>query len=351
MQSLARPFLHSLALLLACSGATANTPPPNPDWPPAVDQVVSIPFEGAPGSWTLVVLPDTQNLVRLLPQAYQRQLDWVAAHKDSHNIRMVLHAGDITDNNVPEQWKTAREGFTTLIEAGVPFSLALGNHDIGPNGKAEDRTTYLNDYFTPADYANSESVGYFEPGRLDNTWHTFNTPTGKFLAVSLEFAPRDAVLEWANEAIAAHPDHKVVIVTHAYMYHNDTRYNWETYEKSQRASPKVYGIAKNGDANDAEDMWNKLVSRHKNIVFVLSGHVLGDGTGYLASTGEHGNNVHQILANYQAAVQPRRPWNGGAFLRLMEFSPDGKTVQVRSYSPWTNEWLTTPDQAFTLQLD
>ena len=78
--------------------------------------------------------------------------------------------------------------------------------------------------------------------------------------------------------------------------------------------------------------------------------VLNDGAGYLLSTGEKGQKVHQILANYQAAVEPRRAYGGGGFLRLMQFHPDRKTVQVRSYSPWFDAWLTEPDHQFAINL-
>jgi hypothetical protein len=78
--------------------------------------------------------------------------------------------------------------------------------------------------------------------------------------------------------------------------------------------------------------------------------VLNYGTGYLVSTGDHQQKVHQILANYQGAVEPRRAYGGGGFLRLMQFFPDGETVQVKTYSPWYDVWLTEPEQQFRLNL-
>jgi hypothetical protein len=35
---------------------------------------------------------------------------------------------------------------------------------------------------------------------------------------------------------------------------------------------------------------------------------------------------------------------------MMRFSPDGKAVRVKSYSPWLDEWLTGPEQQFDIEL-
>lgn len=320
--------------------------------PPHAAEVPVIPFGEPPGTWTLVVLPDTQNMAEEFPAAYIRQTEWIVAHRRAHDIRFVLHEGDITNHNVPEEWRNAQAAMRRLSDAGIPYSLLPGNHDLGPNGKAADRTTLLNEYFDARDYRHSAAVGYFEPGRMENSWHEVATPAGPLLVVALEFGPRDAVLAWADAAVAAHPQHWVIVVTHAHVYSDSTRYDWAKHGAEQKWNPRAYALAKLGEAevNDGEQVWNKLVARHRNIRFVLNGHVLNDGAGYLVSEGAHGQRVHQILANYQAAVEPRRPYGGGGFLRLMQFAPDGRTVQIKTYSPWLDEWLTGPEQQFSVDL-
>jgi hypothetical protein len=42
---------------------------------------------------------------------------------------------------------------------------------------------------------------------------------------------------------------------------------------------------------------------------------------------------------------------GNGWLRLLQFSQGGRTVQVRDYSPVLDEWSDHPDRRFTLQLD
>ena len=320
--------------------------------PPYATALPATPFDAPPGTWTLVVLPDTQNMAKDFPAAFIRQTEWIVAHRVTHDIRFVVHEGDITNNNTAEQWANARAAMSRLSAAGVPYALLPGNHDLGPDGKSADRSTLLNDFFDADDYRHSLAVDYFESGKMENSWHELDTPSGRLLVVALEFGPRDAVLEWAGQVIADRPAHWVIVVTHAHIYSDNSRYDFERYGREQQWNPWAYPLAAQGAGaiNDGEQVWQKLIARHRNIRFVLNGHVLNDGAGYLVSEGEHGQPVHQLLANYQAAVEPRRAYGGGGFLRLMQFAPDGSAVQVKTYSPWFDEWLTEPEQQFTINL-
>ena len=73
--------------------------------------------------------------------------------------------------------------------------------------------------------------------------------------------------------------------------------------------------------------------------------MLNDGLGKLSSKTRYGNIVHQMLVNYQMKHE-----GGTGFLRLMEFLPDGKTIQVKAYSPVLDEYKTDPQNQFTLEL-
>ena len=318
--------------------------------PPYAHEIPSIPFDAPPGSWTLVVLPDTQSMSSGVAAEYDRQTDWIVAHQQRHNIRFVAHEGDIVDTNAARsQWLVAQKAMRTLTAAGIPYALLPGNHDLGSTNLASDRFTLLNDYFNLEDYRHSEGMALFEPGKMENSWHHFTAPTGKYLILALEYGPRDSVVDWASQIVAANPDRKVILLTHAYLTHKSARYNWKVQGREQAYTPKQDGIGSHGGINDGEDLWNKLVKNHANLFLVLCGHDLFNGTGYLLSRGDHGHRVHQILANYQLGVEPERPYNGGGYLRLMQFHPDGN-VQVKSYSPWLNQWLTTPDQQFSFTI-
>ena len=164
--------------------------------------------------------------------------------------------------------------------------------------------------------------------------------------LALEWGPRDAVVAWADGVVEKHPDHQVILTTHAYMYYDDTRYDWSKRGAMQTWNPHNYKTAGlPGGVNDGQELWDKLVAKRKNVFMTLNGHVLNDGLGRLTSPSPLGGDVHQMLVNYQMKRE-----GGEGYLRLIEFLPDGKTVQVKAYSPSTNRYKTDPQNQFVLQL-
>ncbi len=295
--------------------------------------------------FNLVMLPDTQKYADHYPTIFRAQTSWIAANADS--IAFVLHQGDIQDNNVDHQWEIAAQAMG-LMDGKVPYTFVAGNHDIGPGGSAGNRNTDLmNHYFPYIKYSKEKTFGgAFEEGKMDNTWHTFKAGGLNWLILSLEFAPRNKVLDWAGSIISTFPRHKVIINTHAYMYYDNTRTGSAT---GQHALPVHYGLGKaTGDeaANSGEEMWQKLVSRYPNILMVVSGHILGSGVGTLVSEGIHGNKVYQMLANFQTMTDGSV--NGGnGYLRIVTIDTKENRIRVRTYSPFTKQYNTDPRHEFT----
>ncbi len=301
------------------------------------------------GTIRLIMLPDSQSYVQNPDniKCFYAQGEWIAANREG--IDFVLHQGDITTNNGGAQWKLATPIFRMLDQSGVPYTFVGGNHDNGPSGKGDVRMTQpMNRHLPWAKYCDKPWFGgAFKEGEMDNTYHFFTAEGYKFLLLSLEFAPRNVVLEWANQVIESHPKHNVIINTHAYMYSDDLRMGQDSTHKWLPAS---YGLGKDksGDeyANSGQEMWEKMVGLHRNVLMVESGHVLNRGAGRLVSKGEHGNMVYQMLANYQAPIEGYN--NGGdAFLRVVDIDPKRKTIEVRTYSPLLDEFLTDENQQFT----
>jgi len=132
-------------------------------------------------------------------------------------------------------------------------------------------------------------------------------------------------------------------LTHAYLYHDSTRYDWQQKGNTQEASPHAYGTA--GGVNDGEEIWQKLVRKHANVFMTINGHVLGDGLGFLVSKADYGNPVYQMLVNFQM-----KPLGGESWLRLLEFLPDGKTIQVKNYCPLCEKYNTGSENRFVIQM-
>jgi len=300
-----------------------------------------------PGSWTLVVLPDTQIYSQNYPELFEDQTRWIVENKERHNIKYVLHLGDIVNNNTDlVQWTNARAAMSVL-DGVVPYAIVPGNHDYGPGGSASDRSTYFNDFFPLTNYLSWPTFGgVMEPNKLDNSYHLFSAGGVDWLILALEWGPRNGAAAWASQIASNYPARKKILITHAYMYFDDTRYDWAVKGAGQRWNPHSYGTAGDpGGTNDGEELWEKLVKIHPNFTMVFNGHVLNDGLGRLSSTNDHGDVVHQMLVNYQM-----KALGGEAFLRLVEFHPDGKTVQVKAYSPYYGTFKTDAENQFRLTL-
>jgi hypothetical protein len=99
------------------------------------------------------------------------------------------------------------------------------------------------------------------------------------------------------------------------------------------------------DVNDGQELWDKLITRHKNFVMTVNGHVCGDGLGRVVTKLENGQELPQLLVDYQI-----RPRGGDGWLRLLEFRPDRKTVMAYDYSVTRNECNVSPDATFKVTI-
>jgi len=272
------------------------------------------------GSTTLVVLPDTEGYAGRRPNIFNAMMQWVADNREARNIAGVLHVGDVTNNNTKQEWTNARAAFDR-IEGKVPYVLAAGNHDYDGT---EGRLTHMNEFFKVDDLRKRPAFGgVYEPGKLENHYQFLQIHGRRWIVLSLEMGPRSEVVAWANRILAEHKDRPAILLTHAYLYYGNARYDHR--RGGQRASP--YNFC--GDGADGEMLWNRLVRRHPNVMMVICGHLSSQYVGYRKDEADHGNIVHQMLVDYE------KMGGGHGFLRLLEFLPDGKTVQVRTFSPVT----------------
>jgi hypothetical protein len=193
----------------------------------------------------------------------------------------------------------------------VPYLLSVGNHDYRAEGTVIVRDTLMNDYFPPEKFARTSWFkGTFEPGHIEDSFAIVDAPGGPWLILSLEFGPRDAVLAWADAIAKRYSSLPAMVVTHAYLSADDTRYD-HLSRPDQTWNPHRYVSGRSaGDVNDGEEVWRKLVARNDNVMFVLCGHDLGDGVGRLTSVRADGSKVHTASTGDPASRTPSCNWPG-----------------------------------------
>ncbi|MDZ4820184.1 MAG: metallophosphoesterase [Planctomycetota bacterium] len=300
-------------------------------------------------AFTIAVLPDTQNYCEKFPEQFMAQTKWIAENKKDRKIACVLHLGDITNHNTPEQWPNAVKAMNQL-DGIVPYFMVPGNHDYSKGGSNVDRSTGYNEYFPLAKFKDLPSFGGVydqEPERYENSYHLFNSHDMNFVVIALEYGPRKDVVRWANEVAKKHSDRAAILITHAYMYSDDTRYDWKKYGQNQNWNPHYSKMAEvtKQDVSDGEELWTNLVSMNPNFLFTLNGHVLHDGLGRTATKGAGELDVTQMLVNFQM-----KPNGGDGWLRLIEMRPDEKIAQTYDYSPTRNERNSSPQNEFKYKL-
>lgn len=286
-------------------------------------------------SFSLAVIADTQYLSLSYPHMYDAITEWIRDNASKENVRFVLHLGDITESNTVSEWARASSSMSKL-DGVVPYALTLGNHDY-PNIAQRRDSSLFNQYFPLSKYESLPTFGgTFETDKLDNTYHFFSAGNEDYLVLALEFGPRDEVLEWASEVIEKHPDHKVIIITHTYVFRDGTRIG-----PGDESNPHHYGLASSSSVNDGEEMWNKLVRRHKNIFMVLSGHIIHPDVVVRIDKGDYGNDVYQMLVNPQGVGR-----GGEGLFLLMKFVPDADIIKVTYYSPFHDAYFKEVNQFY-----
>ncbi len=294
------------------------------------------PSSGAssPSSFTIAVMPDTQlEVARARDTRLRDRSVWLVENQKRLNLDFVIHTGDIVDADSPShvQYRRAQKGLEPLQAAGIPYTLAIGNRDTAascdtevaePSGsgavvkacanpvvrrQVRDTSVY-NRYFTAADFTHLE--GQFEKGKVDNEYATYEAGGRQWLVLTLEIWPRPEVVTWANQVVAAHPKANVIVATHSYL----------------TASGDIMQTNGGYGSTSPQYLFDNLITRHKNIKIVLSGHT-GAAT-HRTDKGVNGNTIYSFL---EAIHDPEHNP-----VRLIQVDTAQKTLTSQIYSPDTD---------------
>ena len=293
-------------------------------------------------AYSLAIVGDTQTVTNSHPEKLKTIYQWILDNKEDKNIQYVLGLGDITElgedwghknNDTPEetakgdaQWKAALEA-VSMMDGKIPYSLV--------RGAGHDGVERFNEWFGTHEGYTSQIDGYCVDGRIENVYHLFTVENIDYMILCLDFGARDDALAWANEVVAAHPTHRVIITTHAYLEADGSLL--ETGEPYAPSS-SFYDPTN----NDADDIWNKFIRKHPNIQMVLCGHRRSNEIVISKKTGDCGNEVTQIMINPQELDTSSTP---RGMVAMFYFSEDGESVDVQWYSTITDTYI--PSKSFT----
>lgn len=295
-----------------------------------------------PGSFTVVVIPDTQGYrgrgTKAQPEStatvtndvFENHTRWIAANVEAQNIVLVSHVGDIVDRNDHAEWRVARRCLDRL-HGVVPYALTVGNHDMERDGNASLFQRYFGtDRFRDFPWYG----GTFEPDRPEqmisghnvNSFQLFSAEGVDFVHLSLECNAPDDVLVWADEVLTRHASRRALITTHMDLGIIDKPTTPEGFvhdPKGRMRWTKIHGER----GNSAEQMWDKLYRKHANLAFIFSGDQSRVTALRLDRESDHGTTVVALLSDYTSSGP----------LRLYRFIPAQNRVQVITYDTTRHE--------------
>ncbi|WP_158738757.1 metallophosphoesterase [Alteribacillus sp. YIM 98480] len=278
---------------------------------------------------SLIIIPDTQYLPGEYPEYLRSMNEKIIKSAAQLHIPFVLHVGDIVNSGAQEEkeYEIAASEMRKLSDAEIPYVISPGNHDYDNLLKENRQITMFNHYFGPALYRDKTWFGgVYEQGHAENMFVTFEAAGRSFLILILEFGPRDDVLAWADQIIKENSERKVIVLTHTFMY-----INGERTKEGDTHHPRDYSGAIG--ANDGEEIWNKCIRKHKNVLAVFSGHHVPRNISYRMDFGDQGNPVFQSFQNWQ---KTRR--GGEGRYCIFNFFSNEQEIECAVFHPANNTY-------------
>jgi len=306
---------------------------------------VDVTFLGRPVSdaFVMAVFPDSQWYPTEIPEAFDEQTEWAV----ENNAVFAAHVGDIVeygescsagDNSYPQEWPRAKQSLeilenptTTGLTDGIPYLLAIGNHDRGVHKvRSDETTTCFNTYLGTNHFG---SKAYYNPlvgspdlsqpeGNNDNAYVLFDHGNFHFVAISLGFREyndiSDDVYSWAGRVLNYYSNRRAIIVSHDIL------------------DPT-------GELSDRGQTIFDHLKGYGNIFLMLSGHHEGTQK-YKTLTGTQNNSIHAVTSCFHL-----NSYDGGGFMRILVFVPSRNKVYVKSYSPsaGSKPWINDSDNSFS----
>lgn len=292
-----------------------------------------------PSDFTLVALPDTQFYVSSLhggtPDIFTNQTQWIIAQRKDRNIAYVAQLGDCVQNGDhggnPAEWLDATNALyrleepaaTPLARDGIPYGVAVGNHDNSTDSKGGGTTVFYNQFFGEPHFRPHGYYGGHFGDDNDNHYDLFSAGGMDFIVVHLEYdatatntsAP---VYEWANRVLATNSQRRAIVVSHWII----------------NAGPNATFSPQGRTIYDA-------LKGNPNLFLMLCGHVTPE-EGQRQDV-FNGRTVWSVLSDYQSRTN-----GGNGWLRLYEFSPRNNVIRVKTYSPWLNQFETGTSSQFEI---
>lgn len=303
---------------------------------------LTVKFYGRPAAsgqgedFMLVALPDTQFYTDEInggtKEMFIAQTEWVITNRVSQNIAYVAHLGDISNNGDTNgsgafnttEWRHATNAMyrlenplRTLLASGIPYGLAVGNHDLEPIGNANGTSIFYNQYFGISHFNGKPYYAGHYGTNNNNHFDFFSAGGMDFIVLYFEYNNDTSApaIAWGNQVLQTNQHRRAIVVTHNFG-------NTSTPVNFSAQGAAIYNALKG----------------NTNLFMMLAGHVTGSGSRVDTF---NGNTIRTFVSDYQGWTN-----GGNGFMRMYTFSPSNNQVIAQTYSPVTDEYRTESNHEF-----
>ncbi|MEE6281715.1 metallophosphoesterase [Georgenia sp. MJ170] len=261
--------------------------------------------------WAFDHVPDTQLYAQATPELMVDQFEYVAEVADERKTQIAVQAGDLVNRpylSQEYQYLNAEPAVAAWEDAGLPYMVSWGNHDYHDVDEGRNTRLMLPTYFPMSRLEASLEDSAFTFGgshEIDNYYYTAEIDGAKLLFLTVGFFSIDdgdeSGIAWAQDVIAGHQDHAVVLAVHNSV--NTEAGRW---------------------SND--HVVDNLVTPYANVELVLGGHVTGTGVASARTAG--GGTAYGVLTDYQGRV-----YGGQQYLKHISVDAENDLMYFNTYSP------------------
>ncbi|WP_166245392.1 S-layer homology domain-containing protein [Paenibacillus turpanensis] len=260
-------------------------------------------------NYNILFVPDIQKPIRYMPEIVEEQTRWIADHAEENNVVFTAFMGDIVDQwNVESEWFAANKAITFLDYVKAPYMTIAGNHDYEYwwGGNDKPYLTYFgkNRYSDKPYYTNESPSGY-------SSYSLFKAGSYEYMIIGSDWRDDhyNSDRDWIQQVLREHKTTPTILISHEIL----------EFQGEQSTEVKHSG---RGARN-----WNDFVRSNDQIFMTVSGH--HHGAGYMVSKNDYGNEVLEVLADYQSQYH-----GGNGWMRFAEFDEANNSIQFHTFSPW-----------------
>lgn len=246
-------------------------------------------------------MTDTQMYAQNSSEIYSQMTQWVADNREENDIVYGIHTGDIVNIATQEyQWAIADEAHKIWDDAGFPYGVLPGNHDV-TTWDAAGHSEYRK-YFGEHRFGHNPWYGGTPNDNIEH-YDVVSTPSADYLFLYLGMSITPATVAWANDVIQSHPDHNVIVGVHIYLL----PYDGHDYEYQGRM------------------VYEDIVAPNANVGMVLSGHNCAPVTRVQHPTPDR--TVYEVMMDPQC-----NPYGGDGYARFIDFDTDTSLMTHSTFS-------------------